>query len=267
MNKSMNYYYNIPAIFLACILLGAAATAASGTPTLTNPTVQAQSEQQSSSISSMAGGFAEITTTQTDNQIIITITRDTSFTPPPEGEGGTGTPETPEGPIIIVPDPSGEGNGTIIIPEPPANETTGEVPAGNVTVIEPGGNITQIEPPTNVTVIDNNTVVVAPPNQTVTETPGNVTVIDPPPPANETAATEPCGCPSLPPTEAVSGPAPDIQFPVDNMSTPLVSNNTNITITEIQPAPPAPIIPPVIEPDNGNNNNDGGNGDGNNNDG
>ena len=218
-------------------------------------------QDQSSSISSMAGGFASITTTQTDNQIIITITKDTSFTPPSDG-GGTGTPETPEGPIIIIPDPGGNGNGTVIIP-PISNETitTGEgenVTAPPVIVIDPNGNTTQIEPPSNVTVVNNDTVIIAPPNQTVTETPGNVTVIDPPVTTEEGNITGDCGCPI-----GVEGPAPDIQFPPSaNMTQPIISNNTDITVNQ-------PIVPEDLPSEEsgsgdngGNNNGDGGNGNG-----
>lgn len=239
-------------IILAAIVLLSAIS-------LSATSVLAQSTSSSSS-SSMAGGFAEITTTQTDNQIIITITRDTSFTPPPEGEEGTGVPETPEGPIIIIPDPGGSGNGTIIVPgenatTSPEGNVTLPSQGGNVTIVEPGGNVTQIEPPTNVTVIDNDTVVIAPPNQTVTETPANVTVIDP----SITTEPEPapCGCPV-----GVEGAAPDIQFPpgMDNItSTPIISNDTDITVNE-------PILPIPLPSEEGNGGD--GNGDnGNNNDG
>ena len=216
-------------------------------------------QDQNTSISSMAGGFAQITTTQTDNQIIITITKDTSFTPPTEGEGGTGTPETPDGPIIIIPDPGGSGNGTIITPGenttlPPEGNITVPSQGGNVTIVEPGGNVTQIEPPTNVTVIDNDTVVIAPPDQPVTETPGNVTVIDPPVTTEEGNITGDCGCPI-----GIEGAPPDIQFPpMSNItSTPIISNDTDITVNQ-------PVLPAPEEEGGGNGGGgDGGEGDGN----
>lgn len=184
---------------------------------------------QSESSSSMSGAFADITTTQDGNTITITITR-------AEGapEGGGEIPEVPESPIIIIPDPSGEGNGTVIVPEPPVNVTGGtegggggfETPVAEeppVIVIEPEGNATTVTPPSNVTVINNDTVVVAPPDQVVTETPGNVTIIDPP----VASEPEPCQCPV-----GVEGGAPDIQAPGGNIT---IQNDTTIIRPDTEP--------------------------------
>jgi hypothetical protein len=197
---------------------------------------------QSESTSAISGGFASITTEQSDNKIVITIERD----PSAPGSGGE-IPAVPEGPIIIVPDPSGEGNGTVIVP-PVDNQTAAE---GNETgtveppviVIDPDGNATEVQPPSNVTVIDNGTVIVAPPNQTITETPGNVTVIDPPPVAPAAGnATEPCACPPSAPADAITPPA--------------AGDNETIVIE----SPPAPAQLPA---DTSNGDGDGdGNGDG-----
>lgn len=185
---------------------------------------------QSESSSSMSGAFADITTTQDGNTITITITR-------AEGapEGGEEIPEVPESPIIIIPDPSGEGNGTVIVPEIPVNVTGGtegggfETPVAEeppVIVIEPEGNATTVTPPSNVTVINNDTVVVAPPDQVVTETPGNVTIIDPPV-VTEPPVAEPCQCPV-----GVEGGAPDIQAPGGNIT---IQNDTTIIRPDTEP--------------------------------
>ena len=174
----------------------------------------------------LSGGFASITTEQDGDKIVITIVKEPGSTP---ADGNVTLPEVPEGPIIIVPNPDGEGNGTVIIPEP-TNETT-TTPGGNETttteppivVIPPDGNVTQVEQPSNVTVIDNDTVIITPPTDNITEIPivsppaeepaGNVTTEEPTAPAgNETTTpTEPdevivitppgpvdCGCPEAP---------------------------------------------------------------------
>jgi hypothetical protein len=187
---------------------------------------------QQEATSSLSGGFASITTEQTGDKIIITITKEPGSSP---SDQNITLPEVPEGPIIIVPDPSGEGNGTVIVP--PAgnvtaggNETAEEPP---VVVIPPDGNVTEVQPPTNVTVIDNDTVIVTPPTDNITEIPivsppapaenateappagaGNVTTEEPATPAagNETTTPPPdevivitppgpvdCGCPTEPP--------------------------------------------------------------------
>lgn len=149
----------------------------------------------------LAGGFASITTEQTGDKIVITIVREPGSTPT---DGNVTLPEVPEGPIIIVPDPSGEGNGTVIVPEPSTNETTtGNVtePEQPVVVIPPDGNVTQVEQPTNVTIIDNDTVIVTPPTDNITEIPiGEPTGNETAPPVDEviviTPTPEPCGCPA-----------------------------------------------------------------------
>jgi hypothetical protein len=189
-----------------------------------------QVRTQSESTAAIEGGFASITTEQTGDKIIITIVREPGSTPT---DGNVTLPEVPEGPIIIVPDPGGEGNGTVIVPQPPGNETSAP---GNettpteppVVIIEPPGNVTQVEPPSNVTVIDNGTVIIHPPAQNVTETPGNVTVVDPP-----STGTEPCGCPSAPeeptlpmnetseqPVQPADEPPTDLSAPAPNQDLP-----------------------------------------------
>src|SRR5262245_35081366 len=186
-------------------------------------------QSDSSMASSLAGAFASVKTEITDTQIVITIDRNPNAPPVEPGTNAT----IPEGPIIIIPPNNETGqNGTIIVPEPPANVT---LPGGNVTlpieppviVVDPDGNSTAVTPPSNVTVIDNGTVVVAPPDQPVTEVPGNVTVISPPP-VNATEP-EPCGCP---PATGVEGGAPDIQFPGSNIT---IQNDTTIVRPDTEP--------------------------------
>lgn len=217
--------------------------------------------QQQDLISAIAGGFESIKVEQSPTEIVITITKEGGAAEPPApGENVTGNVTTPTEPIIIVPDPGGEGNGTVIVPEPPTgNETI--PPGGNVTepgeppviIVDPGNNDSiVVEPPTNVTQIDNGTVIIAPPDQPVTETPGNVTIIDPPAVnATEPGIPEECGCPI-----GVEGAPPDIQ-----PQPPAVTDNETIIVEQPDinvPAPPEPE--PAPAPEDGG---DGGNGDGN----
>jgi hypothetical protein len=228
-----------------------------------SPSVMAQEEAL---INAITGGFESISVVQNPDQIVITITKAST------GGGGEPLPDNgtvPTDPIIIVPDPGGEGNGTVIVPQP----GNGTIPSGgNVTepgeppviIVDPGNNDTiVVEPPTNVTQIDNGTVIVAPPEQNVTETPGNVTVIDPPVGNSTTEEPAPCGCPpaapggTLPIDETGSQP---VQPPTEQ---PPANTGDNQTIVIEQPPVPAQL--PVLPPEDGsNNNNDGGNGDNNN---
>ena len=147
---------------------------------------------QDASTSALSGSFASITTEQTGDKIVITITKDPGSTP---ADQNATLPEIPSGPIIIVPDPAGEGNGTVIVPEaPPAEAPSNETApaAGNETaappveegppviVIEAPGNVTEVQRPSNVTVIDNDTVVITPPTDNITEIP-----LEPAAPAEE----------------------------------------------------------------------------------
>lgn len=241
------------------VLVIIVAIVAAGIIPVSTSFVQTYAQQE---IASIAGGFASITTEQSGDKIVITIVREPGSAPT---DGNVTLPEVPEGPIIIVPDPGGEGNGTVIVPQPPAsNETatgneTAPTPEPPVIIVDPGNNDTiVVEPPTNVTQVDNGTVIIHPPAQNVTETPGNVTVVDPPVGNTTEPAPEPCGCP--PAAGGISGAPPDIQLPTGNET-----NNSNITIVE--EGPPVPTQLPADQQteesnDNGdgNNNEDGGGG-------
>ncbi len=215
--------------------------------------------QDSSLESSLAGGFASITTVQEGDTITITITKGT--------EGGEAAPPTegnetiPTDPIVIVPDPGGNGSGEIIVPgenvtAPPSegNETTTPpVEEPPVIIVPPNGSVIEVPPPSNVTEVggDNDTVIIAPPGDNVTEVepPDGPIIIVPEP--------EPCGCPpaaEVPPSNETGGLAPNQDLP----EPPASSDNTTVIVE----APPAPAQLPVFPPEDGSSGDGNGDGDG-----
>lgn len=181
----------------------------------TTSTIRAQSNATSAPTQQIP--FLPTSVFQDDKQIVTIVTK---------------SGEAPKGPVVVVPNPEGGKNGTIITP---GDNKTAE--NGNVTIIEPNGNVTEVHGG-NVTVVDNNTVVVAPPDRNVTTTPGNVTVIDPPAPAkNETGnnnnnntctcqnQTTPSGNGSIPPVQITPAPGQNVTISNNNGS----GNQSNVT--------------------------------------
>lgn len=161
----------------------------------------------------------EINSAISEDRIVITIVKSSA------------AQELPEGPIVIIPPNTteGEDNATVILPEPPANETG--APPGNITIIEPDGEVSQL------------------PAGNITTTPGNVTVIDPPA----------CGCPIVGEEEAE--PGVPTQLPIMPSEEPPVA--TQLPAAEPEP-PVATQLPAETEQqEETESSDDGGGGNGN----
>lgn len=167
-----------------------------------------------------------VETVQDQNHIVTTVTKNG---------------ESPTGPIIILPPPSGTGeNGTILTP---GENATNEAP-GNITIISPGGNVTEI--PGNITNIGNDTIIIAPPDRNITETPGNVTIIDPPRPAQ---------LPVLPSANCTCNQAPAQPIPPVVVTPAPGQNITNGSQQQPSQQPPQAQQLPVFPNSGGNNTN------------
>jgi hypothetical protein len=212
----------------------------------TTSTIRAQSNATASQPQQIP--FLPTSVFQDDKQIVTIVTK---------------SGQAPTGPVVVIPNPEGGKNGTILTP---GDNKTAE--NGNITIIQPNGNITTV-PGGNVTVVDNNTVVVAPPDRNVTTTPGNVTVIDPPAPTpvkNETGNgssnhTNTCTCQqnqsngsSIPPVQVIPAPGQDVTVNSGgnnngsgNQSNVVPNQTNNNTTTN-------PMNPPLKQPDNNTTN-------------
>jgi hypothetical protein len=219
------------------IAFAAIALALVSTGFMTTSTIRAQGNATASQTQAQQVPFLPTSVFQDDKQIVTIVTK--------QGEA-------PKGPIVVVPNPEGGKNGTIITPG--ENKTAEN---GNVTIIQPNGNVTEVHGG-NVTVVDNNTVVVAPPDRNVTVTPGNVTIIDPPtqPVKNETGSNgnnnQTCSCQNqnqsgsgsaIPPVRVIPAPGQTVETqPANNNGS---GNTTNVT----------PNVSPNNGPGNQTNNN------------